>query len=154
MLLRGINRGFIAFTRRLLPVVLMQVLALSGSFPAWAQTTQEFFLHGTGSNANPSTLFLDNTSPTATTAKYKDSAGINFSGGNLWQAIGTWPTTTVPAAGILTDLSPAHVWLGLKNSDDQGTQFDLRVEVDKNGALISSGQTLCISGVTSKPGLA
>ncbi len=30
---------------------------------------------------------------------------------------------------FLTALSPAHVWLGLKNSDDVGTNFDLKAEI-------------------------
>jgi hypothetical protein len=36
----------------------------------------------------------------------------------------------------------------LKNSDDQGTQFDLRAELYVNSTLVASGTTLCISGVT------
>ena len=60
-----------------------------------------FFLHGTGPNDNPPTLFLNNTSPTASAAKYRDSAGVKFSGGNLWKEIGTWQVTTT---GTLTEL--------------------------------------------------
>ena len=56
-------------------VLIINLLAL----PAGASV----FLHGTGANNNPPTLFLDNTSPAATTAKYRDSVGLNFSGGNL-----------------------------------------------------------------------
>jgi len=51
-------------------------------------------------------------------------------------------------------LSPAHVWIGLKNSDDQGTQFDLRTEVLKNSAVVASGLTRCVTGVTRNPSLA
>jgi len=87
-----------------------------------------FYLHGTGPNANPPTLFLDNNAPTASTAKYRDSSGVNFSGGNLWKEIGTW---TTGATGVLTEFNNLHVWLGLKNSDDIGTRFDLRAEVYK-----------------------
>ena len=48
------------------------------------------------------------------------------------------------------------MWLGLKNSDDQGTQFDLRAEVYKNGTLVAVvvGETRCITGVTRNPSLA
>jgi hypothetical protein len=42
-------------------------------------------------------------------------------------------------------------WIGLKNSDDQGTKFDLRSQLYLNGTLISEGQTLCITGVTRNP---
>jgi hypothetical protein len=111
-----------------------------------------FYLHGTGPNANPPVLFLDNTAPTATTEKYRDSAGVNFSGGNPWREIGTW---TVPAAGALTALNDLHVWLGLKNSDDIGTRFDLRAEIHRNGqSFIASSDTYCIQGITRNATLA
>ncbi len=44
------------------------------------------------------------------------------------------------AAPQLTSLGPARVWIGLKNSDDVGTRFDLLAEVFKNGVLVGSGQ--------------
>jgi alpha-tubulin suppressor-like RCC1 family protein len=62
---------------------------------------------------------------------------------------GTATKTWVVQGGIT--LAGSTAWIGLKNSDDQGTQFDLRVELYKNGNLISSGQTLCITGVTRNP---
>ena len=46
-----------------------------------------FFLHSDGND------FLDDTAPTATTAKFKDSPSVNFAGGNLWKVIGTWSMT-------------------------------------------------------------
>jgi prenyltransferase beta subunit len=49
---------------------------------------------------------------------------------------------------------PAQLWIGLKNSDDQGTQFDLRAELYVNGVLSAAGETLCITGVTRNPALA
>jgi hypothetical protein len=48
----------------------------------------------------------------------------------------------------------AQMWIGLKNSDDQGTQFDLHAELYKNGNLIMSGTALCVTGVTRNPNLA
>ena len=86
-----------------------------------APVSAAFYLHGTGPNANPPVLFLDTTAPAATTAKYRDSVGINFSGGSPWKEVGTW---TIPATGALTALNDLHVWLGLKNSDDIETRFD------------------------------
>ena len=50
---------------------------------------------------------------------------------------------------FLTALSPAHVWLGLKNSDDVGTNFDLKAEIYRNGSLIGSGETLNVPGGSS-----
>jgi hypothetical protein len=105
-------------------------------------------LHGTGANANPATLFLDSTAPTGSTAKYKDSTSINFNNSNLWKEVGTWTAASVLTNGQLTTLSDLHVWLGLKNSDDQGTRFDLRAEIYKNGVLVTSGETYCIQNIT------
>jgi hypothetical protein len=110
---------------------------------------KQFFLHGSGSTANPPTLFLDESSPAGSTAKHRDSAGINFNGGNSWKDIGVWNVTPSSLAqGALTNLGNLRVWLGLKNSDDQGTWFDLRAEVRKNGDVVGSGLTRCITGVT------
>lgn len=57
-----------------------------------------------------------------------------------------------PSGGrVLTSLGDARTWIGLKNSDDQGTRFDLRTEVYKNGTLVASGLTRCMVGVTRNP---
>jgi YVTN family beta-propeller protein len=113
------------------------------------------FLHGSGANANPAVLFLDSVAPTNSTAKYRDSAAIKFSGGNPWKAIGTWVADPTFTSGTLNVLGDLNVWLGLKNSDDQGTRFDLAAEVWKNGTtLVAEGETLCVTGVTRNPSLA
>ncbi|SLM46472.1 conserved protein of unknown function [Nitrospira japonica] len=115
----------------------------------------DYFLHGNGPNANPPTLFVNATAPTATAPKYRDSAGLKFNGGNLWKEIGTWATSLpTPNNGNLTTLSALQVWVGLKNSDDQGTQFDVRAEVYKNATLVVEGLTRCITGVTRNENLA
>ena len=49
----------------------------------------------------------------------------------------------------MTALSPALVWVGLKNSDDIGTSFDLRAEVYNNGILVGSGQLNGVPGGSS-----
>ncbi len=46
-------------------------------------------------------------------------------------------------------LSPAQTWIGLKNSDDVGTNFDLLAEVLRNGVLIGSGEVDNVSGGSS-----
>jgi hypothetical protein len=51
----------------------------------------------------------------------------------------------------ITALGDLYAWLGLKNSDDQGTQFDLRAEVYVNGLLVTTGLTRCITGITRNP---
>ena len=58
-------------------------------------------------------------------------------------------TTTlnvVQSCNQLTALGPARAWIGLKNSDDVGTRFDLRAEVFKNGVVVGSGQLNAIPG--------
>lgn len=121
--------------------------AIAAAITVQSQTST-FSLHGTGPVDNPPTLFLNTTAPTATAEKFKDSASINRNGGNPWKEVGTWPAAATMTSGSLTSLSDLHVWLGLKNSDDQGTYFDLRVEAYKNSTLVAAGQSLCITGVT------
>jgi hypothetical protein len=49
-------------------------------------------------------------------------------------------------------LSPAIVWLGLKNSDDQGTSFDSRPRSHTGvGVLVAAGITCRVTGVTRNP---
>ena len=70
---------------------------------------------------------------------------------------GTPPPSSSPGTdgcGLLTAASPAHLWIGLKNGDDQGTQFDLKVELTKNGTVVASGLQRCITGVTRNASLA
>lgn len=119
-----------------------------------AGTGATLYLHGSGSTANPATLSLSTGAPTATTAKYKDSPSINFSAGNAWAAVGTWTAAPGLSSGALTALGAAQLWLGLKNSDDIGTNFDVRVEAYKNGALVAAGQALCVQGLTLNASLA
>jgi YVTN family beta-propeller protein len=52
---------------------------------------------------------------------------------------------------VLTSLGDALTWIGLKNSDDQGTKFDLRVQLFRNGSPVASGLRRCITGVTRNP---
>jgi hypothetical protein len=61
---------------------------------------------------------LNTISSTATTAKFKDSPAVNCT---TFQVVGVWAAAPVDSALRLTALSDLHVWLGLNNSDDQGT---------------------------------
>jgi hypothetical protein len=49
------------------------------------------------------------------------------------------PTPT-PPPGSLTDLSPAKMWVGLKNSDDVGLRLDLLAEVFINATQVGQGE--------------
>jgi hypothetical protein len=54
-----------------------------------------------------------------------------------------------PTGQQLTAVGPANVWIGLKNSDDVGTKFDLLAEVLKNGVVVGSGQINDVPGGSS-----
>jgi hypothetical protein len=97
-----------------------------------ALTSGDYFLRLMGADA------LSTTSPTATTAQFKDSPAVTRS---AYQVIGEWGATPADSSLRLSETTALHVWLGLKNSDDQGTYFDLRAELRKNGAVIASGET-------------
>jgi len=58
------------------------------------------------------------------------------------------------SAASIGATSPASLWLGLKNSDDQGTRFDVRVALRVNGTLVAEGETRCVTGLTRNPGQA
>jgi hypothetical protein len=57
--------------------------------------------------------------------------------------------TVTVLAPQFTALGLANVWLGLKNSDDVGTKFDLLAEVFKNGSPVGSGQLDGVPGGSS-----
>ena len=115
---------------------------------------KDLFLHGSGATANPLVLFLDTVRPVSTAAKYKDSGGIKFAGGNPWAQLGTWNGGPASSVGTLASPTRLQTWVGLKNSDDQGTRFDVRAEIYRNAAFVAAGETYCIEGVTRNPGLA
>src|SRR4029077_16166740 len=58
-------------------------------------------------------------------------------------------TVHINVLRAMTAVGPANVWIGLKNSDDVGTRFDLLAEVLKNGTVIGSGQVNSVSGGSS-----
>jgi hypothetical protein len=59
-----------------------------------------------------------------------------------------------PIGTTITELGDAHGWIGLKNGDDQGTKFDLRVQLLQGDTVVATGIARCISGVTRNPLLA
>ena len=79
---------------------------------------------------------------------------MSLAGGNPWKVVGTWVGESGEAASMAA-LRELRVLLGLRNSDDQGTNFDLRAEVLKNGTVVvSSADLYCLKGVTRNPSLA
>jgi hypothetical protein len=61
------------------------------------------------------------------------------------------PAVAYFSADSLGDTSPATLWVGLKNSDDQGTRFDVRAQLYVNSTLLAEGLTRCVTGVTRNP---
>jgi hypothetical protein len=55
------------------------------------------------------------------------------------------------AAFGLAATGPARLWVGLKNSDDQGTRFDVAVTLYVNETLVAQGSMLCVAGITRNP---
>lgn len=84
--------------------------------------------------------------------------GTAFGINNGGMIIGHWIVNGALHAYLLTPVTAslasggtARMWIGLKNSDDQGTRFDLLVQLQKNGSVVSEGLTRCIAGVTRNP---
>jgi hypothetical protein len=88
--------------------------------------------------------------------------GAAVSNGNIYVAGGThglfappwFMTATVEKLTVinsltLTNLSPAKIWVGLANSDDMGTRFDLKAEVYRKDVLIATGQSNNVPGGSS-----
>jgi hypothetical protein len=119
-----------------------------------AGATTTFYLDGPGNRNDPPNFFLNPTAPTSAIVKQRDSAGLRFVNGNPWKAIGSWSAASSLTNGTLTSLDDLHVWLGLKTAADAGANFDLRVEVRKNGAVVATREGYCISGLVSNPALA
>ena len=86
--------------------------------------------------------------PVAATAPYKDSPALNRT---TFREIGTWSAAPSVTSLQLTALGDLHAWVGLKNSDDQGTYFDVRAELVKGGVVIASGEVKSVQGVTRNP---
>ena len=113
---------------------------------------------------NKGNLVLVPALPAGSTTTFIDSPVLSRAGGNPWHPIGEWEDGYVGGTTtgcFLGALSPLHVWLGLRNSEDQGTNFDLRAQVyfQSNApggptTLVASVDQLCIKGLVRNPALA
>lgn len=109
-----------------------------------------FYLdRGAGGN-----LLLTENAPTSTTAKFTDSPVLSRSNGNPWKKIGAWDGYIINRGCPVEEVSDLQVWLGLRNSDDQGTRFELKAEFMVGDTVIATGETVCITGVVRNPALA
>jgi hypothetical protein len=66
-----------------------------------------------------------------------------------WSAVQSGQLVVQSGAPQLTDLGPVKVWVGLKNSDDVGTKFDLLAEVYRDNTLVTSGHLDNVAGGSS-----
>lgn len=107
-----------------------------------------FYLdRGAGGN-----LLLTEIAPTSTTAKFTDSPALSRSNGNPWKKIGAWDGSINRFCPV-EEVSDLQVWLGLRNSDDQGARFDLKAEFMAGKTVIATGETDCITGLVRNPSL-
>ena len=149
-------------SKALLAVVAVPVAFLLGAAPAFANggtcppSTLTFHLHAANNN-----LTLEQTAPPAGPANFVDSPALSRAAGNPWRQIGEWEGYTGGTSCLIFGISPVHVWLGLRNSDDQGTNFDLKAEVwaqpqppGPPAVLLTSAEVDCIKGLTRNPALA
>jgi PKD repeat protein len=58
-------------------------------------------------------------------------------------------TAGTTAINQVSALTPAGIWIGLKNSDDVGTKFDLKAEAYKDSTLVASGELESFAGGSS-----
>jgi hypothetical protein len=65
--------------------------------------------------------------------------GLSFTGDGAFTGTMT-PITRDTDRPLLTGFGAAEAWIGLKNSDDVGTRFDVKAQVYHADALIGSGQ--------------
>ena len=84
-------------------------------------------------------------------ARFVDSSALKRADGNPWKVIAAWDTFSPEVECTLTAVGDLSVWLGLRNSDDQGTRFDLKAELLEDSEVIASGIAYCITGVTRNP---
>lgn len=123
----------------------------SPSQPPCSNMTPVVFYLDRGALGN---LLLTENAPTSTTAKFTDSPVLSRSNGNPWKKIGAWDGSIINPGCPVEEVGDLQVWVGLRNSDDQGTRFDLKAEFMVGDTVIAAGETVCITGVVRNPALA
>jgi len=94
---------------------------------------------GTGDSGN-----VFKVDPATGAETFVGNTGQNFVGDFDFRPVGG----PVPGPN-LNCLSPAEVWIGLKNSDDVGTKFDLLAEGLHNNVVVGSGELDGVNGGSS-----
>jgi uncharacterized protein YjbI with pentapeptide repeats len=136
--LSGANLSFADLSGAELVVANVSSADLTGANLMHARIEFSTFLGATGEPFSDAGAFYNNvTCPDGTLASFD------------LPKMSCWP----PPEVTLSELSDAHLWLGLQNSDDQGTRFDVKVELFRfsDSSLIASGLTRCVTGLTRNP---
>jgi hypothetical protein len=104
-----------------------------------------------GAAGLPAGLTVDTTTGVITGAPTAaGSFNVTLSATNTFGATDTDSLTIViPSPGTTVATSSASLWIGLKNSDDVGTKFDVLVAVLKNGNVVGTGQLNAVTGGSS-----
>ena len=104
------------------------------------------YLHreSSGSHPHQHALTLDHDEPDGIVPSVESSGSLRRQHGNPWVTVATWKASPEVFAGTLTALAGNHLWL---NDEDKNHQvpYDVKVEVYRNGTLLTSGQNSCIS---------
>jgi hypothetical protein len=95
----------------------------------------------TCSDGPPACYTQDITDQVFAIGDHNSDAGVSGSGDGFSDFEAVDQTSSTSTA--------ARIWLGLKNSDDVGTRFDLKAIVKKNGTEVSSGTLLGVLGGSS-----
>jgi hypothetical protein len=95
------------------------------------------------------------------TPTFIDSLPLSKSGGNPYREIGTWSTGSLSSLSaaypecwgpaVINALFRPHVWMGLRNSDDQGAKFDVKAELFFDDTTLGESEVRCVDGLTRNP---
>ena len=134
--------------RLLLSAIAASVVTMLAAGPAAATVGScdaPVFLH-----LNTPGKALTEAAPGPGTGTFAELPVLRRSGGNPYLFFGEWDGSFVSDADC-SDAYDLQLWLGLKNSDDQGTNFDVKVELIVDGVSQGTDEFLCIKGVTRNP---
>jgi hypothetical protein len=134
------------------PVVTVSSATVNGAIgTAFTYSIDATYALTYGAAGLPAGLTVNTTIGTITgTPTAAGSFNVTLSATNTFGATGNGSLTIViPSPGTPVVAGSSGIWIGLKNSDDVGTKFDLLVEVLKNGAVVGTGQIDAVAGGSS-----